>query len=113
MTTSATTLSSPSGSTALAYATTAALASALYISTIFMFVASLAFALGTVGFSAIAVAGWKRQIPRGAAVVLILAAFVSLAPPYPPGALLGAVGLAWVIRSRTMATSARREPARS
>jgi hypothetical protein len=56
--------------------------------------------LGLVGFVALAVFGWRRRaIPRGAAVLLVLAGVASLWWAYPPGALLGALAFAWIART--------------
>jgi hypothetical protein len=56
--------------------------------------------LGLVGFGAFAVTGWRRRaIPRGAAILLVLAGVASLWWAYPPGALLGALAFAWIART--------------
>lgn len=56
--------------------------------------------LGLVALTALAVVGWRRRaFSRGAAAVLLLAGLVSLIPPYPPGALLAAIGLVWAART--------------
>ncbi len=56
--------------------------------------------LGLVGFVALAVIGWRRRaIPRGAAVLLVLAGVASLWWAYPPGALLAALAFAWIART--------------
>lgn len=55
--------------------------------------------LGLVGFGALGVAGLRRRsIPRGAAVLFILGAVLSLWWAYPPGGLLAALGFVWVAR---------------
>ncbi|MEU1393618.1 MULTISPECIES: hypothetical protein [unclassified Nonomuraea] len=53
--------------------------------------------LCSVGFAALAVAGWRRRgISRGACVLLLLAALVAvLLSPHQPTALLGGLALAW------------------
>ena len=56
--------------------------------------------LGLVGFTALGVSGWRRRaIPRGAAALLILAGVASLWWAYPPGALLGALAFAWIVKT--------------
>ncbi len=56
--------------------------------------------LGLVALTALAVVGWRRRVfSRGASAVLLLAALVSLIPPYPPGALLAGIGLVWAART--------------
>ncbi len=56
--------------------------------------------LGLIGFTALGVSGWRRRaVPRGAAAVLVLAGVASLWWAYPPGALLGALGFAWIVRA--------------
>ena len=56
--------------------------------------------LGLVGFTALGVSGWRRRtIPRGAAALLILAGVASLWWAYPPGALLGALAFAWIVKA--------------
>jgi hypothetical protein len=56
--------------------------------------------LGLVGFVAFGVTGWRRRaIPRGAAVLLILAGVASLWWAYPPGALLAALAFAWIAKA--------------
>ena len=58
--------------------------------------------LGAVGLLALALAGWRRgAVAKGACVVLALAGLASVLPPYPPGALLAAIGLVWAVRSAT------------
>ena len=58
--------------------------------------------LCAVGLSALALVRWQRgTIAKRTCVVLGLAALASLLPPYPPGALLAAIGLAWAVRSAT------------
>jgi hypothetical protein len=54
-----------------------------------------------VGFAALAVTGWRRGVAsRGACVLLALAGLVSLLlEPFPPGALLAGIALAWTARS--------------
>lgn len=53
-----------------------------------------------VGYTALAIVGWRRgAFSRGASVVLILAGLAALLGPFPPTGLLGAVGLAWLARS--------------
>jgi hypothetical protein len=55
---------------------------------------------GLVGFVAVGVTGWRRRaIPRGASILLVLAGVGSLWWAYPPGALLGALALAWIARA--------------
>jgi predicted branched-subunit amino acid permease len=56
--------------------------------------------LGLVGFLALAIAGWRRRaISRGACVLLVLTAVVSLLPPYPPTGILAGLAIAWAARS--------------
>ena len=52
------------------------------------------------GSSRWAVIGWRRRaIPRGAAVLLVLAGVASLWWAYQPGALLAALAFAWIART--------------
>ena len=63
--------------------------------------------LGLVGFTALGVTGWRRRaIPRGAAALLILAGVASPWWAYPPGALLGALAFAWIVKQPRLSTSA-------
>jgi len=56
--------------------------------------------LGLVGFTALGLSGWRRRaIPRGAAALLILAGIASLWWAYPPGAFLGALAFAWIVKT--------------
>lgn len=57
-------------------------------------------ALCAVGLAGLAVAGWRRRsLSRGLCVLLAVAGLVSVVPPYPPGALLTGLALAWLARS--------------
>jgi hypothetical protein len=57
-------------------------------------------ALCLVGYTALAVVGWRRRaFSRGASILLIVAGVAALLGPFPPTGLLGALGLAWLARS--------------
>jgi hypothetical protein len=54
----------------------------------------------TVGFLALAIGGWRHHaIPRGAAALLGVAGVLSVVPAYPPGAIVGALAIAWTAHS--------------
>lgn len=53
-----------------------------------------------VGFLAMAITGWRRRcVPRLAAVVLGIAAVLSLWPPYPPALILASLAFFLIARS--------------
>lgn len=57
-------------------------------------------ALCAVGLVGLAVAGRRLpSAPRGLSVLLAVAGVASLLPPYPPGALLTGLALAWIART--------------
>ena len=57
-----------------------------------------------VGFSSLAMVGWRRKaMSRGASVLLILAGLVVLLGPFPTVGLLGGLALAGVARSAVVA----------
>jgi hypothetical protein len=59
-----------------------------------------------VGFLTLAIVGWRRRsIPRVAAVILAVAAIVSIWPPFPPGIILASIAFFIISRGPVEARS--------
>lgn len=62
-------------------------------------------ALSLAGFVSLAVTGWRRRaMPRGASVLLVIAAVATFVGDFPPAGILAGVALAWTARSARSTT---------